>query len=137
MKKFIFMLVVLAMVLAASVPALAGNSYDKYSYNDNDHNYDNRDYNYSNYDYDGGDVEQSSGDLNQNSNVYSTGDNSNTCTGAVQFGNTGNFYNNQSLYQYASDTDDVDFSGGDVEFAPKNETDCNQSVEQAAAASSW
>jgi hypothetical protein len=33
--------------------------------------------------------------------------------------------------------DDIEFSGPDVTFAPSNETSCDQSVEQAAAASSW
>ena len=38
--------------------------------------------------------------------------------------------------QYASEADDLEFGAGEFEFAPENETACEQAVQQAAAASS-
>jgi hypothetical protein len=55
----------------------------------------------------------------------------------LQFGQTGNFTNQQGALQYASDADDLEFAGPEIEFAPENETACEQEVQQAAAASSW
>jgi len=55
----------------------------------------------------------------------------------LQFGNTGNFSNQQGALQYASDADDLEFEGGEISFAPENETACDQAVQQSAAASSW
>ena len=57
--------------------------------------------------------------------------------GQQQFGQTGNFTNQQGALQYASDADDLEFGAGEFEFAPENETACEQEVQQAAAASSW
>ncbi len=39
--------------------------------------------------------------------------------------------------QIFSVADDIEFEGGDIEFAPENETACDQGIEQAAAASYW
>src|SRR5215207_9256345 len=84
-----------------------------------------------------GDVENESGDIETENEFSIEGNNNNACLGQLQFGNTGNFTNQQGVLQYASDADDLEFSGPDVTFAPENETTCEQDVEQAAAASSW
>jgi len=57
--------------------------------------------------------------------------------GQLQFGNTGNFTNQQGALQYASGADDLEFGGPEIEFAPENETACEQAVQQSSAASSW
>ena len=65
-----------------------------------------------------------------------TGDNSNQCAPALQFGNTGNLQNAQSALQYASTADDIEFEGGDgFVFEPAQEVACDQAVQQSAAAS--
>jgi len=84
-----------------------------------------------------GDVENESGDIETENEFSIEGNNNNACLGQLQFGNTGNFTNQQGVLQYASDADDIELSGPEIEFAPENETSCEQDVEQAAAASSW
>jgi LPXTG-motif cell wall-anchored protein len=68
--------------------------------------------------------------------VENSGNYANQCTPAVQFGNTGNFNNAPSFQQYASKADD--FEPGGIEFAvePGLAVECDQEVQQAAAASS-
>ncbi len=83
-----------------------------------------------------GDTENESGDI-ETENNFVIGGNNNACLGTLQFGNTGNFTNQQGVTQFFSVADDIEFEGGEITFAPENETACDQSVEQAAAASSW
>ena|SRR5215207_670281 len=87
--------------------------------------------------FDLGDTENESGDIETENEFSIEGNNNNACLGQLQFGNTGNFTNQQGVLQYASDADDIELSGPEIEFAPENETSCEQDVEQAAAASSW
>ena len=84
-----------------------------------------------------GDVENESGDIETENSFEIEGDNNNACLGQSQFGNSGNFTNQQGALQFDSDADDLEFGGGEFEFAPENETSCEQDVEQASAASSW
>ena len=84
-----------------------------------------------------GDTENESGDIETENEFSIEGNNNNACLGQLQFGNTGNFTNQQGALQYASDADDLEFEGPEISFAPENETTCEQDVEQAAAASSW
>ena len=65
------------------------------------------------------------------------GNNNNACLGQLQFGNTGNFTNQQGALQYDSEVDDLEFGAPEIEFAPENETACEQAVQQSAAASSF
>jgi hypothetical protein len=69
--------------------------------------------------------------------IGNSGDNSNQCVAPMQFGNTGNLQNQQGFVQSGSEADDVEFSGSSFVFAPEQAVQCDQSVEQAAAASSW
>src|SRR5215204_2538639 len=87
--------------------------------------------------FDLGDTENESGDIETENEFSIEGNNNNACLGQQQFANTGNFTNQQGVLQYASDADDIELSGPEIEFAPENETSCEQDVEQAAAASSW
>jgi hypothetical protein len=77
------------------------------------------------------------GDVNLSLGIGNSGDNSNQCVAPMQFGNTGNLQNQQGFVQSGSEADDVEFSGSQFVFAPEQAVQCDQSVEQAAAASSW
>ncbi len=111
MKKLIMLAAILALALAAAVPAVAqvaggvGN-------------------------------EGESGDVSLSNEVANEGDYASQCTPALQFGNTGNLNNGQAFVQYASVADD--FEPGGIEFAigPVVSTDCEQTVQQSSAASS-
>ncbi len=87
--------------------------------------------------FDLGDTENESGDIETENNFAIEGNNNNACLGQLQFNNSGNFTNQQGAVQFFSEADDLEFEGGEISFAPENETACEQSVEQAAAASSF
>src|ERR687890_2335023 len=84
-----------------------------------------------------GDTENESGGIGTSNEFEISGNNNSACLGQLQFGNTGNFTNQQGALQYASEVDDLGFSGPGIGFAPESETACEQAVQQAAAASSW
>ena len=84
-----------------------------------------------------GDTENESGGIETENAFEISGNNNSACLGQLQFGNTGNFTNQQGALQYASEVDDLGFGGPGIGFAPENETACEQEVQQAAAASSW
>src|SRR5215203_2103849 len=84
-----------------------------------------------------GDTENESGGVGTSNEFEISGNNNSACLGQLQFGNTGNFTNQQGALQYASEVDDLGFAGPGIGFAPENETACEQEVQQAAAASSW
>ena len=83
-----------------------------------------------------GDTENESGGIGTSNEFEIAGNNNSACLGQQQFGNTGNFTNQQGSLQYASVTDDQEFGGPGIGFAPESETACEQAVQQAAAASS-
>ena len=83
-----------------------------------------------------GDTENESGDV-ETENSSSIEGNNNACLGQSQFGNSGNFTNQQSGGQFFADANDLGLEGGEISCAPeKNETVCDQAVQQSAAASS-
>src|ERR671916_1581991 len=84
-----------------------------------------------------GDTENESGEIETENAFGISGNNNSACLGQQQFGNTGNFTNQQGALQYASAVDDLGFAGPGIGFAPESETACEQEVQQAAAASSW
>src|ERR671916_1605657 len=84
-----------------------------------------------------GDTENESGEIETENSFSIEGNNNNACLGQLQFGQTGNFTNQQGVLQYDSVADDLEFGAGEFEFAPENETACEQEVQQAAAASSF
>ncbi len=83
-----------------------------------------------------GDTENESGGIGTSNEFEIAGNNNSACLGQEQFGNSGNFTNQQGALQYASVVDDLGFAGPGIGFAPENETGCEQAVQQAAAASS-
>ncbi len=111
MKKLIMLAAILALALAAAVPAIAqveleaGNSAE-------------------------------SDDVALEFSVANEGDYASQCVPALQFGNTGNFNNTPTFLQYAS-PDGADFEPGGIEFAiePELELGCESTVQQSAAAS--
>jgi hypothetical protein len=84
-----------------------------------------------------GDTENESGEIETENAFEISGNNNSACLGQLQFGQTGNFTNQQGALQYASGVDDLGFAGPEIEFGPENETACEQAVQQSAAASSW
>jgi len=112
MKKLMLMAAMLALVLVAAAPVVAQVGFEI------------------------GDAENESGGIETENAFSIEGNNNNACLGQLQFGQTGNFTNQQGVLQYASDADDLEFGAGEFEFAPENETACEQAVQQAAAASS-
>jgi len=83
-----------------------------------------------------GDTENESGEIETENSFGISGNNNSACLGQLQFGQTGNFTNQQGALQYASVVDDLGFAGPEIEFGPENETACEQAVQQSAAASS-
>ncbi len=82
--------------------------------------------------------EAESGDVNQSFNVSGGGDNSNQCVGIQGVANTGNAQNVIDVIQYGPEADDFEFEevGSSIDVSPVNTTECDQQVNQAAAASS-
>ncbi len=113
MKKLILLAAILAMVMLAAAPALAQIEVG----------------------FD--DQEFESGEIETETSLAIDGNNNNQCAGLLQFGNTGNFGNEQGTSQYDIPEFEQEFEGPETEFAPENETGCEQAVQQAAAASSW
>src|SRR5215204_5244565 len=72
-----------------------------------------------------GDTENESGGIGTSNELEIEGNNNNACLGQQQCG-----------LQYASGVDDLEFSAGELSFAPESETACEQAVQQASAASS-
>ena len=76
-------------------------------------------------------------DINQDFSVTSEGDNSNQCANVQGVANTGNSQNVISIEQYQGQVDDFEFEevGSDITVSPESSAECNQRVNQAAAAS--
>jgi hypothetical protein len=112
MKKLMVIAAMLAMLIMATVPAMADIDQES-------------------------EQESESGDVDQSFEVSSTGDNSNQCAGIQGVANTGNAQNQIDLVEYFSLADDFEFDevGSDVDVSPENSTTCDQEVNQAASAS--
>ncbi len=113
MKKLILLAAVLAMMMLAAAPVIAqvANEFD--------------------------DQELESGSIETETEIAIDGNNNNQCAGLLQFGQSGNFANQQGTTQYDDPELEQEFAGPEYEFAPENETACEQAVQQSAAASSW
>ena len=111
MKKLIMLGAILALALAAAVPAIAQVGLEAGN-------------------------EAESDEVGTEFEVANEGDYASQCVPALQFGNSGNFNNAPSFLQYASGSDD--FEPGGLEFAvePEMEVGCESAVQQSSAASS-
>src|ERR671917_1351284 len=112
MKKLMLLAAILAMVLVAAAPLIAQEvGFD--------------------------DQELESGGIGTETSLGIEGNNNSQCAGLLQFGNTGNFPNQQGTAQYDTGGEfEQEFEGPEIEFGPENATACEQAVQQAAAASS-
>ncbi len=111
-NKLMMLVAILALVMVAAAPVIAQvNAFD--------------------------DQELESGDIETETSISIEGNNNNQCAGLLQFGQTGNFPNQQGTTQYDNPELEQEFAGPETEFAPENATECEQAVQQAAAASSW
>src|SRR5829696_5250601 len=81
--------------------------------------------------------EGESADINQSVTVESTGDNSTQCAGVQDVAQTGNAQNLTDITQANSEADEFELEevGSTIDESPANSTECNQRVNQAAAAS--
>jgi hypothetical protein len=111
LRKMMMLATMLALVLAVAIPAVAqvGNGVGQ---------------------------ESESGDVNVEGSVSSEGDYASQCVAPLQFGNTGNLQNGQAVLQYDSTSDDISLGGSTFGFGPSVSTECDQKVQQSAAASS-
>ncbi len=128
----------LALMVLVAAPVIAQIQFDG-GRNDRNGSFGDRDRfdnNGGGVSFDLGDTENESGNISTEPSLSIEGNNNNACLGQLQFGQTGNFTNQQGVLQYASDADDIEFEGMEVSFAPENETACEQAVQQSAAASS-
>jgi hypothetical protein len=111
LKKLMLLAALLAMVMAAALPAIAQVSLPNQQ-----------------------DVQ--SGDSSQTMTVTGGGDNSNSCQGIQGINNTGNAIQNTSVLQYATPKGSVEVGdSGDFTISPSSTTTCTNAVNQAASAS--
>ena len=109
MRKLMLVVAMLAVVLVAAAPAIAqvaqgfSESRDK------------------------------SGTASPSVAVSNKGDNVNMCPTVQQVAQTGNVANEQGVTQYATTTDNIDFSGSELTVTPSTTAECTQTIEQAAA----
>ena len=113
MKKLMLMVAMLAVLALVAAPVIAQVAFEI------------------------ADTENESGEIGTENAFEIEGNNNSACLGQQQFGNTGNFTNQQGALQYASVTDDQEFGGPEIEFGPESETACEQAVQQSSAASSF
>ena len=66
--------------------------------------------------------------------ISNKGDNVQMCPTVQQVAQTGNVANEQGVVQYATTTDNIDFSGSELTVTPSTTAECTQTIEQAAAA---
>src|SRR5215213_5989744 len=112
LNKLVVLMVVVATGLLVAAPAVAQVSFEI------------------------NDTENESGGIETETEFEITGNNNNACAGLQQFGQSGSFTNQQGGLQYDSDSDDFESGGQEGSFAPESEQECEQRVQQAAAASS-
>lgn len=111
MKKIMLLAAILAMVLAATVPAIAQVTQSNEQ-----------------------DVE--SGDADQSFTVTGSGDNSNQCAPIQGVGQSGNAVNNTDVLQTNGDDNDVEVDdSSNLAVSPEQAAKCEQKVNQAASAS--
>jgi hypothetical protein len=165
MRKLTILAAMLALVAVVAVPAALAQGLDndafedrfasffdddffnRFNNNDDDEDFFNR---FDNNGFDNGfdnngvgigqefsQETEETGNVDLNSEIINTGDNSSQCVAPMQFGNTGNLQTQQGFLQYGSNADDIEFGGSQFVFAPQQGVQCDQSVQQAASASSY
>lgn len=79
----------------------------------------------------------SGSNTNNAGSVYSTGNNSNTCSVQQNFNNSGGYLNQQQSQQYDSASGGNLFLGGIFNNAPEQSAPCSPTIEQSASSSSY
>ena len=110
MKKLIMLAAILALALAAAVPAIAQVALEAGN-------------------------EAESDDVALEFSASNEGDYASQCTPALQFGNTGNFNNVPVFQQYTSKSDDFESGGIGVGFGGSVAAECGSTIQQSSAAS--
>jgi hypothetical protein len=110
LKKLMMSAAILALVLAAAVPAIAQVN-------------------------NGIGQEDETGNTTLSFSDQASGNNANQCLTPQQFGNTGSAQNAQGVIQYNSVAGDIEPEGSTFTLAPELTAPCNQAVQQSAAAS--
>ena len=82
------------------------------------------------------DQEFESGGIETSTELAIDGNNNNQCAGWLQFGQTGNAGNMQGTSQYDNPEAEQEFAGPEFELTPEQAAECEQQIQQAAAASS-
>ena len=111
MKKLMILAAMLALAMAAAVPAIAQVGLEAGN-------------------------EAESEEVATEFEVANEGDYASQCVPAVQFGNSGNFNNAPSFLQYASQSDDFEPGGLEFSVEPEMDVNCERTVQQSSAASS-
>src|SRR5215204_4870766 len=112
MRRIILLFTVAAMMAVMLMSMAAGPASALVIFDNKDHDkfffdMDHRDF--FNFDRDGlvsfelGDVDNESGDVELENSFEISGNNNNACLGQQQFGNTGNFTNQQGVLQFGGD----------------------------------
>jgi hypothetical protein len=112
LKKLIMLAAILALALAAAVPAIAQVALEAGN-------------------------EAESDDVALEFSVANEGNYASQCTPATQIGNTGNLNNTQVFQQYASKADDFEAGGIGVGFGGSVAAECGSTIQQSSAASGW
>jgi hypothetical protein len=152
MRKLTILAAMLALVAVVAVPAALAQGFDNDAFEDrfggffdedffdrfNDDRFDNNgfDNNPVGISQEFSQETDETGDVDLSLGIGNSGDSSNQCVAPVQFGNTGNLQNQQGFLQYGSNADDIEFGGSQFVFTPQQGVQCDQSVQQAASASS-
>ena len=110
MKKMMMVAAMLALVLAIAAPAIAQvtNAVGQ---------------------------ESETGDFTANFTATQSGNNSSQCVRPLQFGNTAPLQNGQAILQYSGSSGDLSEGGSTFTFSPSLTGNCEQTVQQSAAAS--
>ena len=112
MKKLMILAAMLTLTVALAVPAIAQVGLETEN-------------------------EAESEEFNAEFSVANEGDYASQCVPALQFGNTGNFNNAPSFLQYSSESDDFEPGGIEFAFEPEMAVNCESTVQQSSAASSY
>jgi hypothetical protein len=110
LKKLMMLAAILALALAAAVPAIAQVGA-------------------------GGGNSAESDDVALEFSVANEGDYASQCTPATQIGNTGNLNNTPVFQQYSSKADDFEPEGIGVGFGGSVAAECGSTIQQSSAAS--
>src|SRR5919199_5487295 len=110
MKKLMLLAAMLAMALVAAAPAIAQVSQEQ------------------------SERRITSGTATPKTEISNKGNNVNLCPTGQQATQTGNVANEQGVVQYASKSDDIDFSGSEIGLTPDVSGTCTQTIEQKTAA---